>query len=136
MTEQKRRPALTEQMVKDAIVAEFGDATRYVRPTWQSGRYTPGVPARGSITDQLVALTGVAKAGIDLAVLVPGRTDTRWMHQYCAPWEVRFLRGRVRFEGHKGPAPFPSAVVLMGPIAEPGTVRFWDVPRAAAKVAA
>ena len=51
--------------------------------------------------------------GTDLVVcLVPARVDTAWWHDYAARGEVRFLRGRVRFEGASSGAPFPSAVVV------------------------
>lgn len=47
--------------------------------------------------------------------LVPSRTDTAWWHDHViAPgFEVRFLRGRVKFVGAKHGAPFPSAIVVM-----------------------
>jgi phage N-6-adenine-methyltransferase len=43
--------------------------------------------------------------------LIPARTDTRYWHRYCAKAEVRFLKGRLKFN-NAGPAPFPSAVVV------------------------
>lgn len=51
----------------------------------------------------------------DLAVfLLPARTDTRWFHDFVLPRasEIRFLRGRLRFNDHIGQAPFPSMVVV------------------------
>lgn len=47
--------------------------------------------------------------------LVPARTDTAWWHdEIMKPnHEVRFIRGRLKFGGHKNSAPFPSAVVVM-----------------------
>lgn len=44
--------------------------------------------------------------------LLPARTDTAWWHDYCMKGEVRFIRGRIKFSGHKWNAPFPSAVVI------------------------
>jgi phage N-6-adenine-methyltransferase len=43
--------------------------------------------------------------------LVPARTDTAWWHDYAARGDVRYLRGRLSFNGH-GTAPFPSCVVV------------------------
>ena len=44
--------------------------------------------------------------------LLPARTDTRWWHEYVeGRASVKFLRGRVRFVGAPGPAPFPSVLV-------------------------
>ncbi len=53
-----------------------------------------------------------------VACLVPSRTDTKWWHSYALPHEIRFLRGRLTFEGAKHGAPFPSAIVVMRPPSE------------------
>jgi phage N-6-adenine-methyltransferase len=53
-----------------------------------------------------------AAAGALVVCLVPARTDTPWWHDYAIKGEVEFLRGRLKFGGHKNPAPFPSAVVV------------------------
>jgi phage N-6-adenine-methyltransferase len=66
--------------------------------------------------------TWIAKAykeamrGAFVACLVPARTDTAWWHDYAAKGSVRFLRGRLKFGGHKNSAPFPSALVLFGDV--------------------
>jgi hypothetical protein len=44
--------------------------------------------------------------------LVPARVDTAWWHDYCTRGEIRFLRGRLKFNGAESGAPFPSAVVV------------------------
>ena len=55
--------------------------------------------------------------------LLPARTDTRWFHDHCALGEVILLRGRLRFS-EKGPAPFPSAIVIFHAHLDPGgTIR-------------
>jgi hypothetical protein len=49
-----------------------------------------------------------------IVMLIPSRTDTQWFHEIILEnnYEVRFLRGRVKF-GDKGqPAPFPSMLVI------------------------
>ena len=44
-----------------------------------------------------------------------GRTDTQWWHEYCMKADtVRFIRGRLKFEGSDNSAPFPSAIVIFG----------------------
>jgi phage N-6-adenine-methyltransferase len=55
------------------------------------------------------------EAGTVVVCLLPARTDTRWWHDYVIAYaeSVRFIRGRLRFSG-KGPAPFPSALVMFG----------------------
>lgn len=48
-------------------------------------------------------------------VLVPARTDTRWFHDYCYQKpnvEIRFIKGRLKFNNSKNSAPFPSMIVI------------------------
>jgi phage N-6-adenine-methyltransferase len=49
--------------------------------------------------------------GSTVVCLVPARTDTAWWHDYAMLGEIRFIRGRLQFNGVKD-APFPSAVVV------------------------
>ncbi len=45
--------------------------------------------------------------------LIPSRTDTRWWHEYCMKaTEIRFIKGRLKFDDQKNSAPFPSALVI------------------------
>ena len=68
-----------------------------------------------------------ARMGATVVTLPPARTDTQWWHEWVMPcaWEVRLIRGRVRFND-AGPSPFPSAVVVYRPgIHRPNFVS-WD----------
>ena len=51
--------------------------------------------------------------GITVVLLVPARTDTAWW-RYCLDGEIRFIDGRLRFNGSKNSATFPSVVVVLG----------------------
>lgn len=46
--------------------------------------------------------------------LVPARVDTEWFRMF-RDFAVCFLNGRLKFSGHENSAPFPSAVVYIGP---------------------
>ncbi len=66
-------------------------------------------------------------------MLIPARTDTRAWHENIFPFasEIRFLKGRVRFEGGEAGAPFPSAVVvfrqrLANAVKRPALCSAWD----------
>lgn len=50
----------------------------------------------------------------DLVVmLLPARTDTRWFHELVLPnADVKFIKGRLKFGGQTGSAPFPSMIVI------------------------
>ena len=46
-------------------------------------------------------------------MLIPARTDTIAFHEYIyGKAEIRFLRGRLRFNNSKDNAPFPSMIVI------------------------
>lgn len=49
-----------------------------------------------------------------IVMLLPARTDTIWFHEYIyrnPNCKITFLRGRLKFSGHKNSAPFPSMLV-------------------------
>jgi phage N-6-adenine-methyltransferase len=55
------------------------------------------------------------KNNLVFVCLLPSRTDTRWFHEYCLKGEIRFIRGRLRFDDNADPgarAPFPSCIVI------------------------
>jgi len=46
-------------------------------------------------------------------MLLPARTDTKWWHEdVMKAKEIRFIKGRLKFNDQKNPAPFPSCVVI------------------------
>jgi len=55
----------------------------------------------------------MCKMGAEVVCLVPARTDTAWWHDNCIQYEVRFIRGRLKFGNAVNSAPFPSALVVM-----------------------
>lgn len=54
------------------------------------------------------------KKGKTVVFLIPSRTSTVWWHEYCMKAdEIRFIKGRMKFEGAKSCAPFPSCIVIL-----------------------
>ena len=48
-----------------------------------------------------------------LVYLVPARTDTKWFHELVyGKAELRFIKGRLRFNDAKNSAPFPSMLII------------------------
>lgn len=46
-------------------------------------------------------------------MLIPSRTDTIAWHEYVMKAdEIRFIKGRLKFNNSKNSAPFPSAIVI------------------------
>ena len=53
------------------------------------------------------------KHGITIVMLIPARTDTTYFHSYIYNYaEIRFIKGRLKFNDGKQGAPFPSMVVI------------------------
>ena len=65
-----------------------------------------------------------------VAVLIPARTGTRWFHDWAAKAaEIRFVKGRIRFEGAEASAPFDSVLLVFNEhqkITSGQRVIFWD----------
>ena len=51
--------------------------------------------------------------------LIPSRTDTKYWHNYIfsKAHKIMFIKGRLKFSGHKNSAPFPSAIVVFDKMA-------------------
>ena len=48
-----------------------------------------------------------------VVMLIPARTDTRWFHDHIyGKAEIRFIKGRLKFNDGKQAAPFPSMLVI------------------------
>ena len=65
------------------------------------------------------AHTEALRGGV-IVLLIPARTDTSYFHDYIYHQaEIRFIRGRLRFTDEtgapRGPAPFPSMLVIYNP---------------------
>lgn len=53
------------------------------------------------------------RKGKTVVFLIPSRTCTAWWHDYVLKaTEIRFIRGRIKYEGARYNAPFPSCVVI------------------------
>lgn len=48
--------------------------------------------------------------------LIPSRTDTKYWHEYIMKaTEIRFIKGRLKFDDQKNSAPFPSCLAIFKP---------------------
>ena len=70
-------------------------------------------PPYSKISDWTLASLAHSEDGKIVVMLIPSRTDTKWWHDYVMKAkEIRFIKGRLKFSGHKNSAPFPSAIVV------------------------
>ncbi len=87
----------------DGLAREWGTRT-YVKPPYgkECGWWVRKAYEEGQLGKLIV-------------MLLPSRTDTKWWHEYVLKAsEIRFVRGRLKFNGSKINAPFPSAIVVFG----------------------
>lgn len=109
----------------EAVAASYGpfsldlgaDPAWLERP-WEAGRVWLEPPAGGvGARPWLEKAAAEAAAGATVVCLVPFAPDTAWWHELVAgrSSEVRPVRGRIRFAGTRGSAPFPSALVVYRP---------------------
>ena len=85
----------------DGLEVEWG-ASNFVNPPYGS-----------EISKWLKKGYSESLKGKTVVFLVPSRSDTRWWHDYVMEAkEVRFIKGRLKFDDQKNSAPFPSAIVI------------------------
>lgn len=87
---------------------------------WSRDRVFMNPPYGRSINDWMRKARQESQKGALVVCLVHARTDTRWWHENVQDVadEVRFVKGRLRFEspnGTRSTAPFPSAIVIYRP---------------------
>jgi hypothetical protein len=61
------------------------------------------------------ALLEIQKGNTELAVfLLPSYTDVKWFHEVLLPkaYEIRFLKGRLKFGEHSNTAPFANLIAV------------------------
>ena len=52
--------------------------------------------------------------GATVVCLIPSYTSTKYWHEYCEKGEIRFLKGKVKYND-RNPAPFSSCLVIFRP---------------------
>lgn len=127
----------TPQWLFDALNKEFGFTVdvcsthenakcqkHYTRETngllksWAGEVAWMNPPYGDEISEWMAKAFGAAfYDGATVVCLVPARTDTRWWHAYAMKHEIRLLQGRLKFGNAVDSAPFPSAIVVMRPVA-------------------
>ena len=82
-------------------------------------------PPYGPVIDQwLIKGWEEAQRGLTTVYLLPARTDVKWFHMFGPEGELRFVKGRITFQGASHGATFPSLLLILGPRAEVGAVKY------------
>lgn len=95
-------------------VVHFTAAQDGLSRKW-SGRVYMNAPYGRRIEEWVEKLCAEYASGAvtEAIALVPARTETEWFTLF-RDFPVCYVRGRLKFSGHKNAAPFPSAVVYLG----------------------
>lgn len=80
--------------------------------TWEGNRVWCNPPYGRQIKDWVQKAHNESRHA-EIVMLLPARTDTAWFHDYAIRHKVTFIRGRLKFGGQTGSAPFPSILVEM-----------------------
>ena len=81
---------------------------------WKGGRGWCNPPYGRAVPKWVgkAAVEAQQHGALTVMLLVP-RTDTQWFKTAAATAdEIRFIEGRLKFEGQEHPAPFPSCLVI------------------------
>ena len=112
----------TPQYILEELRKEFGElydpcpigGSDGLITDWESPAYINPPYGREIVKWTKKALEESNK-GVHIIMLLPARTDTGWFHDHVLPnaKEIRFVRGRIKFEGYESGAPFPPMLVIL-----------------------
>lgn len=104
-----------------AATCENSKCSRFYTPnddglskSWKGERVFINPPYGRNVTGKWVkkAYEECQNGNTEVTMLLPSRTDTLWMHQYCMKADtILFIKGRVKFIGANHGDPFPSMIV-------------------------
>lgn len=91
-----------------------------LKQPWDGETIFCNPPYGRQIGEWLAKGIDASSRGATVVFLIHARTDTRWFHKYVygIADEIRFLKGRLKFEnvdGRRQSAPFPSMIVIYRP---------------------
>jgi len=85
-----------------------------LKMSWEGYRVFCNPPYGREINKWVEKAYNENKKGTFIVMLLPARTDTRWFHDFIYnKHEIRFIKGRLKFNDGKQSAPFPSMIVIM-----------------------
>lgn len=92
----------------------FNQKQNGLAQSWQDNVCWCNPPYGKTIADWIDKARTECSPNCRIVMLLPARTDTRWFHDYIynnLDCTIEFIKGRLKFSGHKNSAPFPSMLV-------------------------
>lgn len=92
----------------------YNKKTNGLSQSWQDNVVWVNPPYGRDIVEWVNKAYNEVSDSCTVVMLLPSRTDTKWMQDYVfgGARSVCFLRGRLKFSGSKTSAPFPSVIVV------------------------
>ena len=95
-----------------------------LKQSWAPSRCWMNPPYGHGIGEWMAKALSESRNGALVACLVPAAVETNWWLDTALHGEMRLIKGRLDFGA--GPAPFPSAVVVLSPEHKRKVV-WWDI---------
>lgn len=91
----------------------FAEADNALAQPWAPYRVFCNPPYGKNVGAWVAKAKHEAMRGALVVCLLASRTDTRWFHDHVLGFaEIRFIKGRLHFDGHEDGAPFPSLLAI------------------------
>lgn len=101
-------PDHPDPLRRDAFARAWAaEGTTFLNPPYSK--------ADGGLLRWVQKAVETADAGTAVVMLLPARTDTRAFHLLLGRAELRFGKGRLRFDDGATQAPFPSLIAVVRP---------------------
>lgn len=100
---------LNENPEIDGLAMDWGDQVIFVNPPYSRLKST-----KKDGIGWVEKAHNACQKGATVIMLIPARTDTQWFHDIILEnnYEVRVIRGRLKFSNSKYSAPHPSIIVV------------------------
>jgi site-specific DNA-methyltransferase (adenine-specific) len=93
---------------QNGLAMDFGRATVWINPPFGDRTFP--------LASWVRKARDAAALGATVVILLPARTNTNWFHDICLRFaEIRFVRGRPRFNGSDHGLPQPLFISVFRP---------------------
>jgi len=106
--------------VKDSLVHDWSGERCWLNSPY--GRGITGKWVKKAYEESL-------KPGTMVALLLPSRSDQPWWRYVLKASMIIFVKGRIKFDGAKHGAPFPSVICIFDGECNVPVIKIWDISK-------
>jgi site-specific DNA-methyltransferase (adenine-specific) len=108
----------------NALAQDWTDETVWINPPFENKR------ANRTLSKFVEkAWNETRSVSVKVVMLVPVKSDQRWWHEWAKRCEIRFIKGRIKFDGEEHTHTGPLAVLIFGRDVRPKIGPSIRVPR-------